>query len=55
MNATLKELVQDRKELKRLEKEYYDYESPICYLEAHKLRKKIEKAIFKILENDING
>jgi len=48
----LQQLVEKRKELKAVEKKYYDFESPKKYLEAHKLRKKTEKAIFKILENE---
>ena len=52
MNATLKELVQKRKDLKLVEKKYFDFESPKEYLETHKLRKQTEKAIFKILENE---
>ena len=52
MNATLKELVEKRKELKAVEKKYFDFESPKEYLKARKLRKQTEKAIFKILENE---
>jgi len=52
MNATLKELVEKRKELKAVEKKFFDFESPKEYLKAHKLRKQTEKAIFKILENE---
>jgi 2-hydroxychromene-2-carboxylate isomerase len=52
MEATLKELVEKRKELKAVEKKYFDFESPKEYLKAHKLRKQTEKAIFKILENE---
>jgi len=52
MNATLKELVEKRKELKAVEKKYFDFESPKEYLKAHKLRKQTEKEIFKILENE---
>jgi len=54
MNSTLKQLVQKRKELKLVEKKYFDFESPKEYLKAHKLRKQTEKAIFKILENENN-
>ena len=52
MKATLKELVEKRKELKAVERKYFDFESPKEYLKAHKLRKQTEKAIFKILENE---
>lgn len=51
MEATLKELVEKRKEYKLQEKDYNDT-NPKKYLEAHKLRKQTEKAIFKILENE---
>jgi len=48
----LDKLVEKRKELKAVEKKYFDFESPKEYLKAHKLRKQTEKAIFKILENE---
>jgi len=48
----LQQLVQKRKELKLVEKKYFDFESPKEYLKAHKLRKQTEKEIFKILENE---
>jgi len=48
----LQQLVEKRKELKAVEKKYFDFESPKEYLEAHKQRKQTEKAIFKILENE---
>jgi len=51
MNATLKKLIQDRIKYKSQEKDYNDT-NPKEYLKAHKLRKKTEKAIFKILENE---
>lgn len=56
----LKQLVEKRKELKAVEKETEnyvlldDFSMQHRYYKAHKLRKKTEKAIFKILENDIN-
>jgi len=48
--TALKQLSQKRDELKKIEKEYYDYESPKQYLEARKWRKKTEKAIFKLIK-----
>ena len=52
MHATLQQLVEKRKELKAVEKKYFDFESPKEYLKARKLRKQTEKAIFKILGNE---
>ena len=46
----LKQLSQKRDELKAIEKKYFDFESPKKYLEANKLRKKTEKAIFKLIK-----
>jgi len=46
----LKQLIAKRKELKHIEKHYYDYESPVCYLETLKERKQVEKQIFKLIK-----
>jgi len=61
MKPTKKELLQYRKDLKVIEKENEsyvitnDFEMQKKYFIAKKLRKKTEKEIFKILEDDING
>jgi len=54
VKSELQQLIQDRIKYKSQEKDYNDT-NPKEYLKAHKLRKQTEKAIFKILENDING
>lgn len=46
----LKQLSQKRDQLKAVEKKYFDFESPKEYLEARKLRKQTEKAIFKLIK-----
>ena len=46
----LKQLSQKRDQLKSVEKKYFDFESPKEYLEARKLRKQTEKAIFKLIK-----
>jgi len=46
----LQQLVEKRKELKLVEKKYFDFESPKEYLKAHKERKKVEKQIFKLIK-----
>ena len=46
----LKQLSQKRDQLKAVEKKYFDFESPKEYLKANKLRKKTEKAIFKLIK-----
>ena len=46
----LKQLSQKRDQLKEVEKKYFDFESHKKYLEANKLRKKTEKAIFKLIK-----
>lgn len=48
--TALKQLSDKRDKLKEVEKKYFDFESPKEYLEAHKERKKTEKAIFKLIK-----
>ena len=48
--TALKQLSKKRDELKEVEKKYFDFESHKKYLEANKLRKKTEKAIFKLIK-----
>lgn len=48
--TALKQLSQKRDQLKAVEKKYFDFESHKKYLEANKLRKKTEKAIFKLIK-----
>lgn len=60
MNEKLKHLLQQRKDYKLIEKENEsyvitnDFDMQEKYFIAKKLRKKTEKQIFKILEDDIN-